>query len=343
MEIGIDTFVASYLNGLAESNEDAMANLLERIVFAEKVGLDVYGIGEHYGKDMLDSAPAIILAAAAALTKRIRITSAVTGISTADPVRVFQEFATLDLISKGRAEIIAGRGASMEAFPLFGLNAKDYAEIFSEKLDLLLKIRENEFITWSGKFRPSLNNMAIYPRPTQQPLPVWHAALTSPGSFIRAGELGLPLMLAAIDAQIDSLRPLVDLYREAGKDAGFKEEQLKVGFHSMGYLADTTEQAIKEFYPGWASSMIKRHNDPKSLSRFEIDLESKGSTLLVGNPEEVARKLLRISDALGGISRFCFQMDYAGLPHNKLMNSIELIGTKLKPMITKLQPVTDRN
>ncbi len=337
MEIGIDTFVASRDAGLVERNEDAIENLLERIKFADKAGLDLYGIGEHHGKDKLDSAPVVLMAAAASLTNRIRLTSAVTGLGTADPVRVFQEFATLDLISKGRAEIIAGRGSSIEAFPLFGLNVKDSAEIFSEKLELLLKIRDNDTITWSGKYRPPLNNMVVSPRPLQDTLPIWYAALRTPASFIRAGELGLPLMVAIIDGQIDQVIPLVELYKEAGRDAGFEKEQLKVGLHSMGYVADTTEQAIKEFYPGWSKSMSKLHNLPKSISRFEIDLKSRGSALLVGNPEEVAIKILRLSDALGGVSRFCFQLDYASLPHEKLLQCIELIGNKVIPLVkTKL-------
>lgn len=333
MEIGIDTFVASSLAGLVERNEDAIENLIERIVYADKVGLDVYGIGEHHSADKLDSAPTVLLAAAAARTKRIRLTSAVTGIGTCDPVRLFQEFATVDLISKGRAEIIAGRGASLEAWPLFGYNMRDSGELFAEKLDLLMKIRDNEFVTWSGKFRSALDNIAIYPRPFQDSLPIWHAVLRTPASAIRAGELGMPLMLAIIDGQIEQSRSLVELYREAGKDAGFNENQLTVGFHSMGYVAETSEQAVEEFYPGWAIAMDKLHATPKTKSRFNLDLQSKGSSLLVGNPEEVAAKIIGLSDALGGISRFCFQMDYAGLPHEKLMKSIELIGNKVIPIV----------
>ena len=333
MEIGIDTFVASRDMGLVEKNEDAIENLLHRIKFADEVGLDIYGIGQHHGKDKLDSAPVVLLAAAASITKRIRLTSAVTGLTTVDPVILFQEFATLDLISKGRAEIIAGRGSSHEAFPLVGLNMKESAEIFSEKLDLLLKIRNSDFITWSGKFRPALNNAAVYPRPLQNPLPIWHAALRTPASFIRAGELGLPLMIAIIDGQIDQIDSLVELYKAAGQDAGFRANDLKVGLHSMGYVAETSEQAINDFYPGWSKSISKMHNLPKSISRFQIDLKSKGSALLVGNPEEVASKILQLSESLGGISRFCFQLDYAALPHEKLLNCIELIGNKVIPIV----------
>jgi alkanesulfonate monooxygenase SsuD/methylene tetrahydromethanopterin reductase-like flavin-dependent oxidoreductase (luciferase family) len=340
MEIGIDTFVLSSDMGLVKRNEDAIENLLERIKFADEVGLDLYGIGQHQGKDKLDSAPVVLMAAAASITNRIRLTSAVTGLATVDPVSLFQEFATLDLISKGRAEIIAGRGTSIEAFPLFGLNAKDSAEIFSEKLDLLLKIRENDVVSWTGKFRPALNNVAVYPRPLQNPLPIWHAALRTPASFIRAGELGLPLMVAIIDGQIDQILPLVELYRAAGKDAGFKKNDLRVGLHSMGYVAETSEQAIKEFHPGWSNTMSKSHGLQKSISRFQIDLKSKGSALLVGNPEEVATKIFQLSEALGGISRFCFQLDYAALPHDKLLKCIELIGNKVIPLVKNNNPDT---
>jgi probable LLM family oxidoreductase len=314
---------------------------LERITFADKMGLDVYGIGEHNAKAMLDSAPVVILAAAAARTSRIRLTSAVTALGTVDPVRLFQEFATLDLISGGRAEIVAGRGASTEAFPLFGLNMRDSAEIFAEKLDLLLKIRDNEFVTWSGKFRSPLNNQAVYPRPVQQQMPVWHAVLRTAQSFIRAGELGMPLMVAIIDGQVDQVTSFVDLYRETGRDAGFDEKRLKVGMHSMGYVAETTEQAIEDFYPGWAQSMTTLHSTPKTRARFDLDISSKGSSLLVGSPEDVANKIVRLSNDFGGITRFCFQMDYAALPHDKLMRSVELIGSKVIPLVqSKIRSAT---
>ncbi|MFT5822328.1 MAG: putative LLM family oxidoreductase [Crocinitomix sp.] len=333
MEIGIDTFVASSKAGLIEKNEDAIENLLKRISFAEEVGLDVYGIGEHHREDFLDSAPTVLLAAAAALTKKIRLTSAVSGIGTVDPIRLFQEFATIDLISKGRAEIVAGRGASSEAWPLFGFDKAESSAIFKEKLALLLQARDNEFVTWSGKYRADIDNMGVYPRPFQKSLPIWHAALHTPGSAISAGELGMPLLLAVIDGQIEKALNMVELYREAGEDAGFEEDELKVGFHSMGYVAETTEQAVEEFYPGWAESMKHNHGTQKTKSRFELDLGLKGSSLLVGNPEEVAQKILRLTKDFGGLNRFCFQMDYAGLPHEKLMKSIELIGTKVIPLV----------
>jgi probable LLM family oxidoreductase len=259
MEVGIDSFAAMFSsNGIKSiSDTDALAQLLDRIVHADKMGLDVFGIGEHHREGFLDSAPALILAAAAARTTQIRLTSAVMVLSAADPVRVFQSFATLDLISRGRAEMVVGRGSSIEAFPLFGYSLDDYDELFAEKLDLLLKIRENEFVTWSGKFRPALKNLPVYPRPLQDPLPIWLGVGGTPESFVRAGALGLPLMVAIIGGDTHRFRPLVDLYREAGKRAGYLPEQLKVGMHSLGYVANTTKQALDEFYPGYAAAMTK--------------------------------------------------------------------------------------
>src|SRR4051812_32049269 len=219
MEIGIDSFAAMFSgnSGTALSDADALAQLLERIEHADRTGLDIFGIGEHHRKGFLDSAPTLILAAAAARTKKIRLTSAVTVLSAADPVRVFQNFATLDLISNGRAEMVAGRGSFIEAFPLFGYRLEDYDELYSEKLDLLLKIRENEFITWNGKFRPAIKNQPVYPRPLQNPFPIWVGVGGTPESFVRAGLLGLPLMVAIIGGKTHRFRPLVDLYRQAGK------------------------------------------------------------------------------------------------------------------------------
>jgi len=338
MEIGIDSFAAMMSGDKDRSinDADAMAQLLDRIEFADKVGLDVFGIGEHHRKGFLDSAPSLILTAAAARTKHIRLTSAVTVLSAADPVRVFQDFATLDLISRGRAEMVVGRGSFIEAFPLFGYNLEDYDELFAEKLDLFLKIRTNEFVTWSGKFRPALNNQPVYPRPLQDPLPVWLGVGGTPESFIRAGMLGLPLMVAIIGGETHRFAPLVDLYRKAGKKAGFSDDQLKVGVHSLGYVADTTEQAMNEFYPGYAASMTKvgkeRGWPPMTRGRFEAQAGITGA-LLVGSPEEVAQKILRHSEALGGITRLTFQLDSAELPHDKLLRSIELIGTRLKPLV----------
>jgi probable LLM family oxidoreductase len=342
MEIGIDSFAAMFSGNKSKirNDQDALAQLLERIEHADHTGLDVFGIGEHHRKGFLDSAPGLILAAAAARTKNIRLTSAVTVLSAADPVRVFQGFATLDLISRGRVEMVVGRGSFVDAFPLFGYDIQDYDELFAEKLDLLLKIREKEFVTWSGKFRPALKNQPVYPRPLQDPMPVWLGVGGTPESFIRAGTLGLPLMVAIIGGETHRFRPLVDLYREAGKKAGYLPEQLKVGVHSLGYLASTTQESLDDFYPGYAEAMTKvgkeRGWPPMTRGRFEAQMGPRGA-LLVGNPEEVAEKILRHADALGGISRFTFQMDSAELPHEKLMQSIGLIGSRLKPLVLQLE------
>ena len=339
MEIGIDSFAAASVStetGTANSSMDALNKLLERIEHADKAGLDVFGIGEHHRKEFLDSAPAIILAAAAARTKRIRLTSAVTVLSAADPVRVFQNFATLDLISNGRAEMVVGRGSFTESFPLFGFNVQDYDELFAEKLDLLLNIRANEVVNWSGKFRPALLNQAIYPRPVQNPIPVWLGVGGTPESFVRAGMLGLPLMVAIIGGETHLFRPLVDLYRQAGKEAGHSPEQLKVGLHSLGYVANTRQEAIDDFFPGYAETFTRigkeRGWPPVTFSRFEAQIGPLGA-LLVGSPEEVAAKILQHSEALGGISRLSFQMDNASLPQEKLLRSIELIGTRVAKIV----------
>src|SRR5436305_7530896 len=220
-----------------------MHNLLEEIELADQVGLDVFGIGEHHRQEFLDSAPVVILAAAAARTKNIRLTSAVTVLSAADPVRVFQNFATLDLLSEGRTEMVVGRGSFTEAFPLFGFQLEDYDSLFAEKLDLLLKLRENEFVHWSGKYRAPLTGQGVYPRPMQNPLPIWLGVGGTPESFARAGILGLPLMVAIIGGQPKRFRPLIDLYREAGRRAGHSADKLVVGLHSIGFLGDTTQEA----------------------------------------------------------------------------------------------------
>lgn len=336
MEIGIDSFAAIATTGAEINRTETMAQLLQRIEQADQSGLDIFGIGEHHRKEFLDSAPTLILAAAAARTKRIRLTSAVTVLSAADPVRVFQNFATLDLISQGRAEMVVGRGSFTEAFPLFGLNLQNYDALFSEKLDLLLKIRDNEFVTWSGKFRPALNNQPIYPRPQQEPFPIWLGVGGTPQSFIRAGMLGLPLMVAVIGGETHRFRPLIDLYKEAGRRAGHAPEQLKVGLHSIGYVANTTQEAIDDFYPGYAETFTRigkeRGWPPVRREHFDAQRGPQGA-LIIGNPEEVAEKILRHSEALGGISRLTFQMDNAGLSHEKLLQSIELIGKRVAPLV----------
>lgn len=257
-------------------------------------------------------------------------------LSAADPVRVFQNFATLDLVSQGRAEMVVGRGSFIESFPLFGLNLQDYDELFSEKLELLLAIRKNEVVSWSGKFRPTLRNQAIYPRPLQNQLPIWLGVGGTPESFIRAGVLGLPLMIAIIGGETHRFRPLVDLYRQAGKEAGHPPEILKVGLHSLGYVANTTQEAIDDYYPGYAETFTRigkeRGWPPVTRAGFDAQRSPSGA-FLVGSPEEVARKIIRHSDSLGGISRVAFQMDNAGLSHAKLLQAIELIGSRVAPIV----------
>ena len=339
MQIGIDSFAAAAPDDRAGGGSGAaesLRHLIERIEFAEQAGLDVFGVGEHHRRDFLDSAPALILATAAARTHRIRLTSAVTVLSAADPVRVFQEFAILDLLSQGRAEIVAGRGSFTESFPLFGLALKDYDSLFAEKLDLLLTLRENEFVHWTGKHRAALTGQGVYPRPMQKPLPVWLGVGGTPESFARAGALGLPLMIAIIGGETHRFRPLVDVYREMGRRAGHAPEQLKVGVHALGYIADTTQEAIDEFFPGYARTFteIGKERGWPPVTRAQFDaLRSPKGALLVGSPEEVAAKIARHSEALGGISRISFQMDVAALPQAKLMRAIELIGSRLAPVL----------
>ncbi|MDB5357862.1 MAG: luciferase family protein [Phycisphaerales bacterium] len=339
IQIGIDSFAAAHDDASrALSPSKRLHNLIEEIEHADQVGLDVFGIGEHHRKDFLDSAPAVILAAAAARTSRIRLTSAVTVLSSADPVRVFQNFATLDLISRGRAEMVVGRGSFVESFPLFGLQLEDYDSLFAEKLDLLLKIRDNEHVTWSGKHRPALSGQGVYPRPVQNPLPIWLGVGGTPGSFVRAGALGLPLMVAIIGGETRRFRPLVDLYREAGARAGHPPDRLKVGVHSLGYVAATAQEAADDFFPGYARAVtdIGKERGWPAVTRAGFDAQrGPHGALLVGGPDEVANKIIRFSEALGGVSRFTFQMNAASLPHAKLTRAIELIGTRVVPTVRK--------
>jgi len=339
MQVGVDSFAAAYGDaGLAVSPSDRLRDLIEQIEHADQVGLDVFGIGEHHRKDYLDSAPAVILAAAASRTSRIRLTSAVTVLSSADPVRVFQNFATLDLLSRGRAEIVVGRGSFVDSFPLFGFRLEDYDSLFAENLDLLLRIRENEHVYWTGKHRAPLTGQGVYPRPLQDPLPIWLGVGGSPGSFARAGALGLPLMVAIIGGETRRFRPLVDLYREAGTQAGHPPERLKVGMHSLGYVAATKQQAADDFFPGYAKAFNdvgkERGWSPVTRAGFDAQLGPNGA-LIIGEPDEVAEKIMGHSEALGGIDRVTFQMNAASLPHAKLMRAIETLGTEVAPALRK--------
>src|SRR5437870_2516774 len=337
MQIGIDSFAAAFAeDSLSISASDRLQNLIEEIALADKAGLDSFGIGEHHRREFLDSAPPVILAAAAARTRKIRLTSAVTVLSATDPVRIIQEFATLDLLSKGRAEMVVGRGSSIEAFPLFGFRLEDYDSLFAEKLDLLLKIRENEHVTWSGKYRPALTGQGVYPRPVQNPLTIWLGVGGTPQSFVRAGRLGLPLMVAIIGGETRRFRPLIDLYREAGRRAGYSPDQLKVGIHSLGYVAETTQKAADDFYPGYARAFteVGKERGWHAVTRADFDAQrSPKGALIIGDPDEVVEKIVRHSKALGGISRITFQMNAASLPHVKLMRAIELLGTRVAPVL----------
>ena len=337
MQVGIDSFAAAFDDSSrAVSPQDRLQHLVEQIERADQAGLDVFGVGEHHRREFLDSAPAMILAAAAGRTRRIRLTSAVTVLSAADPVRIFQSFATLDLLSHGRAEMVVGRGSSIEAFPLFGFRLEDYDALFAEKLDLLLKIRENEHVQWSGKYRPALTGQGIYPRPLQNPLPIWLGVGGTPQSFARAGALGLPLMVAIIGGETRRFRPLIDLYRETGRQHGHADDRLTVGVHSPGFVAQTTAEAADTFFPGYARAVtdVGKERGWPALTRAAFDAQrGQHGALLIGSPEEVAEKIARHSEALGGISRISFQMNAASLPHAKLMKAIEAIGDRVVPML----------
>src|SRR5215469_767636 len=341
MQIGVDSFGAVISDPTTEITlrpVQRMQNLLEEIVLADQVGLDVFGIGEHHRSEFVDSAPVVILGAAATRTKNIRLSSAVTVLSAADPVRVFQEFATLDLISHGRAEIVAGRGSSVEAFPLFGFDLDDYDSLYAEKLDLLLKIRGNTHVHWTGKHRPALTGQAVYPRALQDPLPIWVGVGGTPASFVRAGTLGLPLMVAIIGGEPKRFRPLIDLYHEAGRRAGHSPEKLIVGLHAIGFLGDTTQQAAEDFWPGYAHTFTKigkeRGWPPASRAQFDA-LRGPTGALLIGDADTVTQKMLYANEVLGGLSRITFQMGVSALPHGKMLRSIELLGTQVAPQVGK--------
>jgi probable LLM family oxidoreductase len=346
MQLGVDSFAALFpdpVTGTTISPVSRMRNLLEEVEHSDQVGLDVFGIGEHHRREFLDSAPAIILAASASRTRRIRLSSAVTVLGSDDPVRVFQSFATLDLLSQGRAEIVVGRGSFIEAFPLFGLDVKNYDALFAEKLDLLLSIRDNVQVHWSGTHRAPLTGQGVYPRPMQKRLPIWLGVGGTPESFVRAGSLGLPLMVAIIGGEPHRFRPLIDLYRKEGRRAGHPANQLPVGVHSIGFLADTTEQAADEFYPGYAQTMTQigkeRGWPPTTRAQFDATRGPKGA-LLIGDAETVAKKILYVNEALGGISRITFQMSVSTLTHRKLMHAIEILGTQVAPILRReLTPV----
>lgn len=341
MELGIHTFVETTpdpVTGNTISDVDRVRNLLEEIELADQVGLNVVGIGEHHRKEFVASAPAVLLAAAAARTRQITLGSAVTVLSSDDPVRVFQDFATVDLLSNGRAEIVVGRGSFIESYPLFGYDLKDYDALFAEKLDLLLKIREETYVHWSGMHRPALTGQGVFPRPAQKQMPIWLGVGGTPQSFIRAGTLGLPLMVAIIGGEPHRFRSMIDLYREAGRRAGFSRERLRVGIHSLGFIADSTKQAADDLYPAYAHTFTQigkeRGWPPVNRAQFDATRTPAGA-LVVGDPEAVAEKILYENEALGGIDRMTLLLTPGTLPHNKVLHAIELLGTKVAPIVRK--------
>ncbi|MEB4782190.1 MULTISPECIES: LLM class flavin-dependent oxidoreductase [Paenibacillus] len=338
MEIGISTFVETTPDpqtGEVISHAQRIREVVEEIVLADQVGLDVYGVGEHHRKDYAASAPAVILAAAAAQTRRIRLTSAVTVLSSDDPVRVFQDFATLDSISNGRAEIMAGRGSFIESFPLFGYDLDNYDELFDEKLELLLKIRESEKVTWKGGHRSAINNLGVYPRPVQNPLPVWIGSGGNQESVVRAGLLGLPLVLAIIGGSPMQFAPLVELYKKAAKHAGHDASLLPVASHSHGFIAETTELAADKFFPSTQQSMNvlgrERGWGPYTRSSFDAARSFEGA-LYVGDPDTVAKKIIHLRKQVG-ITRFLLHVPVGTMPHDDVMRAIELLGTEVAPRV----------
>ncbi|KQR03946.1 Atu2307/SP_0267 family LLM class monooxygenase [Deinococcus sp. Leaf326] len=339
MEIGIDSFAAIVTDpdtGLTLSGADRLNHLIEEIERADEVGLDSFGVGEHHRQEYLDAAPAVILAAAAARTKRIRLNSAVTVLSADDPVRVFQQFSTLDLISCGRAEIVVGRGSSVEAYPLFGLDLHEYDALFAEKLDLLLKLRDDPHVHWQGRFRAPLSGQGVFPRPQQPSLPIWVGVGGTPESFVRAGRLGLPLMVAIIGGDFRRFRPLVDLYRQAGKAAGHPEEALRVGIHAFGFVAETSQAARDAFYPGYARMIetIGRERGWPAPSRARFDAECGPSgAYLIGGIQDVVDKAVHVHKVLGGVSRLTFQMTNVVMKHEQMLRAIELLGQEVGPLV----------
>lgn len=338
MELGISTFVETTpdpVTGQVISHAQRIREVVEEIVLADQVGLDVFGVGEHHREDFAASSPAMLLAAAASQTKRIRLTSAVTVLSSADPVRVFQDFATLDAISNGRAEIMAGRGSFIESFPLFGFDLKDYDELFEENLELLLKIRESEKVTWRGGHRPAIHNLGVYPRPVQDPLPVWIGSGGNAESVVRAGMLGLPLVLAIIGGNPEHFKPLVKLYKRAASRAGHDVTKLPVASHSHGFIAESSEIAADKFFPStqYVMNKLGRERGWGRYERTTFDAaRSFEGALYVGDPETVANKIIHLRKNVG-ITRFMIHVPVGTMPHDDVMKAIELFGKEVAPRV----------
>jgi probable LLM family oxidoreductase len=339
VHVGIDSFVSAVTDpetGHEVGPVERIEHLLEEIALADSCGLYSFGIGEHHREEFYDSAPPVLLAAAAARTSRIRLGSAVAVLSAADPVRVFQQFATLDLIAKGRVDLIVGRGSFTEAFPLFGLDLHDYDSLFDEKLDLLLTIRDSTHVTWSGRHRPPLSGQGVFPRPAQDPLPIWIGVGGTPASFVRAGVLGLPLMVAIIGGEPRRFAPLVDLYRRAGLQAGHGPERLSVGLHVFGYVGESVQAAGDIVYPGWhemfTTASRERGFPPPTRAQFDLTSGADGA-FFMGDPETITTKLRRVSEQLGGVERISIQMTNTRLSHANLLRGIELLGTEVAPAV----------
>ena len=338
MQLGITSFAEvtpDPRTGETVTAQQRLDDLLEEVELADHVGLDVYGLGEHHRPDFAVSAPAVVLAAAAARTERIRLSSAVTVLSSADPVRVFQEFATLDLLSGGRAEIWAGRGSFTESFPLFGQDLRDYDELFAEKLDLLLALREHERVTWSGRHRPALRDAAVHPRPLQDPLPVWIAVGGTPASVVRAGVLGLPLVVAIIGGSFERFVPLVELYRRAGAEAGHDPARLQVAINVHGFVADTERAAAETFFGPYATAMgrigAERGWPPMTRTQFDA-MRSPAGALTLGDPAQVTEKVRR-AEELFAADRVLLHLSVGTLPHPAVLRAIELLGTEVAPAV----------
>ncbi|WP_263706035.1 LLM class flavin-dependent oxidoreductase [Shouchella tritolerans] len=338
MELGISTFVETTPDtktGKTISHAQRLREVVEEIVLADQVGLDVFGVGEHHRQDYAASSPAVVLAAAAPQTKRIRLTSAVTVLSSADPVRVFQDFATLDGLSNGRAEIMAGRGSFIESFPLFGYDLNDYDELFEEKLDLLLHLQKSERVTWSGKHRPAIQHLGVYPRPVQNPLPVWIGSGGNQESVIRAGLLGLPLVLAIIGGNPLHFAPLVELYHKAAEHGGHDPLKLQVASHSHGFIAEDVETAAETFFPSTqqAMNMLARERGWGVYTRSSFDAaRSFEGALYVGDPEKVAEKIVHLRKYVG-VTRFMLHVSVGSMPHEEVMKAIELFGKETAPLV----------
>ncbi len=339
MELGLTTF-AELIPDPGGDTPDAgerLRRVVDEAALADRVGLAVYAIGEHHRPDFASSAPSVVLAAIASRTERIRLSPAVSVLSSDDPVRVFQRYATLDLLSNGRAELLVGRGSFIESFPLFGYSLEDYDELFSEKLDLLLAVRDSEHVTWSGRFRSPIDDIGVYPRPIQDPLPVWVGVGGTPASIVRAARRGLPVALAIIGGSPDRFAVLADLYRRTLEDSGFDPASIPLAVHAHGYVADDPDRAAEDFYPSYVRAMSRigreRGWGPMTRPQFDAMRRPEGS-LVLGDPERVARKILRWREVLG-ISRFMLHISVGTMPHDRVLRSIELLGTDVADVVRR--------